>query len=74
LTLCTRKQKTRPSKNKLNAIAQARGQTMAQMALAWNRRHKGVTSALVGASRVHQAEENIAALKNLEFTEEELKI
>lgn len=57
----------------LNEIAQARGQTMAQMALAWVLRHRGVTSALVGASRTGQIEENVAALKNLDFTDEELK-
>jgi len=58
---------------KLNEIAQTRGQTLAQMALAWNLRHAGVTSALVGASRARQIEDNVAALKNLAFTEEELK-
>ena len=47
--------------------------TMAQMALTWNVRHEEVTSVLVGASRVHQIEENVAALKNLQFTEEELQ-
>jgi L-glyceraldehyde 3-phosphate reductase len=43
------------------------------MALAWVLRHKAVTSALVGASRTRQIEDNVAALKKLEFTEEELK-
>jgi len=57
---------------KLNDIAQARGQTLAQMALAWILRHGAITSALMGASRVHQIEDNVAALKNLEFTEQEL--
>jgi L-glyceraldehyde 3-phosphate reductase len=56
----------------LNQIARARGQTMAQMALAWNLRHPGVTSVLVGASRVSQIEENVAALQKLEFTDAEL--
>jgi L-glyceraldehyde 3-phosphate reductase len=56
----------------LNEIAQARGQTLAQMALAWNLRHAGMTSVLVGASRTRQIEDNVAALENLEFTEEEL--
>jgi L-glyceraldehyde 3-phosphate reductase len=58
---------------KLNEIAQARGQRMAQMAIAWNLRHAGMTSVLVGASRVRQIEENVAALNNLEFTAEELE-
>jgi L-glyceraldehyde 3-phosphate reductase len=57
----------------LNEIARARGQTLAQMALAWVLRHAGVTSALVGASQTGQIEDNVAALKNLEFTEEELQ-
>jgi L-glyceraldehyde 3-phosphate reductase len=57
----------------LNEIAQARGQTLAQMALAWNLRHAGMTSVLVGASRTRQIEDNVAALENLEFTEEELE-
>jgi L-glyceraldehyde 3-phosphate reductase len=57
----------------LSEIARARGQTMAQMALAWNLRHPSVTSVLVGASRVSQIEENVAALEKLAFTEEELE-
>lgn len=57
----------------LNEIAQARGQTLAQMALAWNLRHPAMTSVLVGASRTRQIEDNVATLKKLEFTEEELK-
>ena len=57
----------------LNKIAQKRGQSMAQMALAWVLRQPGITSALVGASRVSQIEDSVAALKNLEFTQEELK-
>jgi len=57
---------------KLNQIAQARGQTMAQLALAWILRHKGMTSALVGASRVEQIEDSVATLSNLEFAEDEL--
>ena len=57
----------------LNEIAQARGQTLAQMALAWNLRHAGMTSVLVGASRTRQIEDNVAALEKLEFTEEELE-
>jgi L-glyceraldehyde 3-phosphate reductase len=59
---------------KLNKIATARGQSMAQMALAWVLREGKVTSALIGASRVAQIEENIKALDNLEFSTEELQI
>jgi len=57
----------------LNAIAADRGQTLAQMALVWILRLPAVTSALIGASSVKQIEENVAALTNLTFTEEELK-
>ena len=56
----------------LNAIAKARGQTLAQMALAWTLRDPRVTSALIGASRPEQVIENVGALENLEFTTEEL--
>ncbi|MEU2617666.1 L-glyceraldehyde 3-phosphate reductase [Streptomyces sp. NPDC007157] len=56
----------------LNAIAQRRGQTLAQMALAWALRDKRVTSLVIGASRTEQLEQNVAALENLEFTAEEL--
>lgn len=56
----------------LNAIAQARGQTLAQMAIAWVLRHPGMTSALVGASKVSQVEDNIGALANLSFADDEL--
>jgi len=59
--------------NGLNDLAQARGQTLAQMALAWILRLPGLTSALIGASRVEQIEENVAALNNLEFTDDELR-
>ncbi|MFD2611785.1 L-glyceraldehyde 3-phosphate reductase [Paenibacillus gansuensis] len=58
---------------KLNEIAQERGQTMVQLALAWVLRGGRVTSALIGASRVSQIEENVAALNNLDFTAEELE-
>jgi len=58
---------------KLNEMARARGQTLAQMALAWVLRHPGMTSALVGASRVSQIEDSVGALKNLECAEEELR-
>ncbi|MBN1437150.1 MAG: L-glyceraldehyde 3-phosphate reductase [Sedimentisphaerales bacterium] len=57
----------------MNALAQARGQSLAQMALAWVLREGRITSALIGASRVEQIVQNVAALDNLEFTEEELK-
>ncbi len=56
----------------LNAIAQRRGQTLAQMALAWTLRTDGVTSALIGASRAEQVHENVKALENSTFTAEEL--
>jgi L-glyceraldehyde 3-phosphate reductase len=58
--------------HKLNEIARTRGQTMAQLAVAWVLRHAGMTSALIGASRVSQIEEIVAALANLTFSEEEL--
>ena len=56
----------------LNEIAQRRGQTLAQMAIAWTLRDPRVTSALVGASSVAQLEQNVAALDNLAFSDEEL--
>lgn len=56
----------------LNQIAGARGQSLAQMALAWVLRGGRVTSALIGASRVEQIEQNVAALSNLTFSMEEL--
>ena len=58
---------------RLNAIAQQRGQSLAQMALAWNLRLPAVTSVLIGASKVEQIEENVAALNNLSFSSEELQ-
>lgn len=57
---------------RLGEIAQARGQTLAQMSIAWVLRHPNMTSALVGASRVSQVEDNVAALDNLAFAPEEL--
>jgi len=57
---------------RLNELAQARGQTLAQMSLAWVLRHPEVTSALIGASRVEQIEDAVGALQNLEFTAEQL--
>jgi L-glyceraldehyde 3-phosphate reductase len=56
----------------LNEIAARRGQTLAQMALAWTLRDPRMTSTLVGASSVQQLESNVAALENLDFTEDEL--
>jgi L-glyceraldehyde 3-phosphate reductase len=56
----------------LNEIAQGRGQTLAQLALAWTLRDPRVTSTLIGASSVAQLEENLAALDRLDFKPEEL--
>ncbi len=56
----------------LGAIASQRGQSLAQMALAWVLRDERMTSALIGASRVEQIEQNVAALANLTFSAEEL--
>ncbi|WP_394824281.1 L-glyceraldehyde 3-phosphate reductase [Pendulispora albinea] len=56
----------------LDAVAKRRGQSLAQMALAWSLRDARVTSTLIGASSVAQLEENVAALQNLRFTSEEL--
>lgn len=57
----------------LNAIAIRRGQTMAQMALAWILRHPEMTSVVIGASRVSQIEDAIGTLQHLSFSREELK-
>lgn len=57
----------------LREIAQVRGQTMAQLALAWVLRRPTVTSALIGASRVSQIEDCVAALDHLDFSAEELQ-
>jgi L-glyceraldehyde 3-phosphate reductase len=56
----------------LNELARTRGQSLAQMALAWTLRDPRVTSAIVGASSVEQLEQNVAALDRLDFTSEEL--
>ncbi len=56
----------------LNEIATGRGQTLAQLAIAWALRDRRVSSALIGASSVTQLEQNVAALENLQFTEGEL--
>lgn len=65
-------EKTVGKVRKLNKIASERGQSMAQLALAWVLRLQAITSALVGASSVKQIEDNVACLKNLEFSAEEL--
>lgn len=57
---------------KLNEIAEERGQSMAQMALAWVLRRKEVTSVLIGASRPEQIEDNVKTIQNLEFSEDEI--
>ena len=56
----------------LNEIAKGRGQTLAQMALAWVLRNPRMTSTLVGASSVKQLEDNVAAVQRLEFSSDEL--
>jgi L-glyceraldehyde 3-phosphate reductase len=56
----------------LDAVAQARGQTLAQLALVWVLRHPGMTSALIGASRVSQIEDAVRALERLELHADEL--
>jgi L-glyceraldehyde 3-phosphate reductase len=62
-----------PKVQKLNELAQARGQSLAQMAIAWTLRKPAVTSSLIGASSVEQLEDNLASLNNLNFSEEELQ-
>jgi L-glyceraldehyde 3-phosphate reductase len=58
---------------KLKIIAQQRGQSVAQMAIAWVLRHASVTSALIGASRASQIEEIVVTLSKLEFSDDESK-
>lgn len=60
--------------HKLNALAAERGQSLAQMALAWTLKNDLVTSVIVGASSVAQLDNNLAAINNTEFTAEELNI
>ena len=60
------------SVKQLNDMAAVRGQTLAQMALAWVLRGGGITSALIGASRPEQVEDCAAAIRNPDFTPEEL--
>lgn len=57
----------------LNDIAQQRGQSLPQMALAWALRDPRVTTALIGASSAEQLRENVGALKQMQFSDEELK-
>jgi L-glyceraldehyde 3-phosphate reductase len=56
----------------LNEIAQGRGQTLAQLALAWTLRDPRITSTLIGASSVAQLEDNVGALARLDFSDDEL--
>ncbi len=58
---------------RLNLLAKERGQSLAQMALAWVYRHDAVTSVLIGASRPEQISHNVGMLKKQDFTEEELR-
>jgi L-glyceraldehyde 3-phosphate reductase len=59
--------------NKLKGLARARSQSVAQMAIAWVLRHPGMTSALIGASRIAQIEEAVGALRHLPFDASELQ-
>jgi L-glyceraldehyde 3-phosphate reductase len=56
----------------LNEIAKERGQTLAQLALAWTLRDPRITSTLIGASSVAQLEDNVGALRRLDFSDDEL--
>ena len=58
----------------LNDIAAQRGQTLAQMALAWDLKDNLVTSVIVGASSVRQLDDNLKAIRNTEFSTEELEL
>jgi L-glyceraldehyde 3-phosphate reductase len=58
----------------LNGLAQQRGQSLAQMALAWVLKDKRITSVIIGASKEEQVTDSIQCLKNLYFTEEELQL
>lgn len=60
--------------SRLNELAKSRGQSLAQMALAWVLRQKAVTSALIGASRVEQIDDAVGTLAHLEFTPQELAL
>lgn len=65
-------EEVRAKLNALNDIAKKRNQTLAQMALAWVLRNEKVTSALIGASRIEQIEENVKVVDNLEFSQQEI--
>ncbi|HMD61603.1 MAG TPA: aldo/keto reductase, partial [Opitutaceae bacterium] len=58
---------------RLDAVAKARGQSLAQLALAWVLRQPAITSALIGASRTSQIEENLGVLGNLAISADELR-
>ena len=58
---------------RLNEVAARRGQSLAQLAIAWVLRHEIVTSALIGASRVSQIDDSVAALDNLALSRDELR-
>ena len=60
--------------NRLNQLAQQRGQSLAQMALAWNLKDDLVTSVIIGASSVAQIDDNLQAINNTTFTQEELEL
>lgn len=72
LDVATLNDRALASVRKLNALAEARGQTLAQMALAWVLRGGGITSALIGASRPEQVTDCAGAIRNLDFTADEL--
>jgi len=65
-------EKALESVKKLNVMAEARGQTLAQMAIAWVLRNGGITSALIGASKPEQVTDCVGAINNLDFTAAEL--
>ena len=67
-------EKSQAALHDLNDLAAARGQSLAQMALAWVLREGGITSALIGASKVSQVKDCAGAINNLEFTSDELGI
>ncbi|MBL9054201.1 MAG: L-glyceraldehyde 3-phosphate reductase [Tabrizicola sp.] len=72
LDVATLNDRALASVHKLNALAEARGQTLAQMALAWVLRGGGITSALIGASRPEQVTDCAGAIRNLDFSAAEL--
>lgn len=66
-------EKNLPKIKELNKVAQERGQSLSQMAIAWLLRTKAVTSVLVGVSKVEQLKDNVKALDKTAFTDEEVK-